>query len=1381
MRKTFILWVCVAVSLVIAFFSFEWRSFADPAYYLKRDTWQDTMVASREALRVKQREDEAKNPGARPFISEVVRGSDAPQSIKVSVKGWTDLYLIVTDDGDYHNDVANWAEAKLIGKEGKETYLDSVEPVSAKQDWGTFRRDNKSAVGGPMAIAQRTFPHGLGTHANSEIHYALKDDYDTFEASVGVDASRGPLGSIRFVVTNAPMEIKGVTFSTGLWDLVARDFNDPEARRQILWEQEDRIWEKEWSNASELGQRYAQVTRGALNPRALELAKGVGDSASLAGLREVYHLSREIDQAVAQVKAFNFKALRLAVRDLTKTFGSKYPKGSEYLRRLDELEKSSAELIANANKGSDGDLLVKTVRRLDTLSREALLSNPLLDFDRLVLVKRKDDNLGLPQNWQSNSSLPRSGFDNEIDVLSPVSQTGRLTTLYRPDGGKYVGDLDLHWEADRMLFSSLGANNRWQIFEIGAEGQALRQVTPGEQPDVDNYDACYLPDGRILFTSTACFVGVPCVYGSDHVTNLYRLEPDGKQIRQLTVEQDHDWCPTVLNNGRVLYLRWEYADTPHSQTRRLFNMNPDGTEQLACYGSSSYWPNGVFYARPLPNDPTKVVGIVSGHHGVPRMGELVIFDPAKGQREASGVVQRIPGYGKKVEAKIADAVVDGSWPKFLHPYPLSDKYFLVSGKPTPDSLWGIYLVDVFDNMQLIAEMPGHALLEPTPLRKTQRPPVIPDRVDPRRKDAEMYVADIYQGDGLKGIPRGTVKQLRLFTYHFAYQGMGGLLGVIGLDGPWDIKRVLGTVPVEEDGSARFTVPANTPLSLQPLDAEGKALQIMRSWATAMPGEKVSCTGCHQRNNASPINYKPKALNRPASQIKPWYGPTRGFSYAREVQPVLDKHCVSCHNGQPRQGGAALVDLRGDSKITDFGMVTPGNGGGNGGKFSVGYANLHRYVRRPGIESDCPVMMPMEFHADTTELVQLLSKGHHGVKLDPESWDRIITWIDLNAPYHGTWHEDIGDPGGQRDRRRQLRKLYAGMDDGDPETVPESDERRVASGEAKTVPGVREISNRKSEIENPRGWPFDASQAVKLQLSAAQSHQQTVDLGNGMKMDLVLVPAGEFVMGDANGCEDEQPLARVRIDKPFWMGRCEVTNEQFARFDPTHDSGVEDKLAYQFGVHGYPENEPRQPVVRVSWERAMEFCRWLSKKTGLKATLPTEAQWEYACRAGTATPFSYGDLDTDFSKLANFADAKLKDFTTNPYTVFEPLPNATPYDDYIPKETRFNDGGLVTASVGGYLPNAWGLFDMHGNAAEWTRTTYKPYPYDPADGRDKGDAAGRKVVRGGSWRDRPQYCRSAYRLSFPSFQGVHKVGFRILCEAAPGKLVVRRQSPESGAN
>jgi formylglycine-generating enzyme required for sulfatase activity len=236
----------------------------------------------------------------------------------------------------------------------------------------------------------------------------------------------------------------------------------------------------------------------------------------------------------------------------------------------------------------------------------------------------------------------------------------------------------------------------------------------------------------------------------------------------------------------------------------------------------------------------------------------------------------------------------------------------------------------------------------------------------------------------------------------------------------------------------------------------------------------------------------------------------------------------------------------------------------------------------------------------------------------------------------------------------------------------------------------------------------------------------------MKLEMVLLPPGEFVMGD------EEPT-RVRIDRPFWVGRFEVTNEQYARFDPRHDSRYEQTLGIT-STPGYALNGPKQPVVRVSGERATAFCAWLSEKTGQKFALPTEAQWEYACRAGTDTPFSYGTPEMDFSRWANMGDHSLEHFRDYSHGARE---------GWLPRDDRFDDAQMVSAPVGGYRPNAWGLCDMHGNVWEWTRSDYGP--------------AGWKAARGGSWHDRPARCTSASRVGYPAWQGVYNVGFRVVCE------------------
>ena len=257
-------------------------------------------------------------------------------------------------------------------------------------------------------------------------------------------------------------------------------------------------------------------------------------------------------------------ALRRAIVDLMETFGGEYPRGGEYLKRLDVLE-GGAEQFADAS----AEVLKQRAAALVALRRQALLDSPLVNFDKLLLVKRAANapSLGLPRNWQSNSSLPKTGYDDQIAVHSLSRADTELTTLFKPSAGRFVGDVDLHFDADRMLFSMLGDQGRWQVFEIGIDGSGLRQLT-GEQPDVDSYDACYLPSGKIIFTSTACFAGVPCVYGSSHVANLYVMDGNGRHpstlLRsrtRLVPHRDERWPRLVYAVGVYRHATLEHAVT----------------------------------------------------------------------------------------------------------------------------------------------------------------------------------------------------------------------------------------------------------------------------------------------------------------------------------------------------------------------------------------------------------------------------------------------------------------------------------------------------------------------------------------------------------------------------------------------------------------------------------------------------------------------------------------------------------------------------------------------------------------------------------------------------------------------------------------------------
>ena len=1085
---------------------------------------------------------------------------------------------------------------------------------------------------------------------------------------------------------------------------------------------------------------------------ALEITSSVGAHADDGG-------SSRTDDA----GSIHFESLRLAVTDLIETFDTSYPRGPHFLARLGGLE----EATRAGDRGA--------ARKLAQLKSEALLANPLLDFERLVLLKRRRGQLGLPVNHKCNSGIEQTGYDNEIAVLSPPRPDGSLRTLYRPKGSEFVGELDLHFDADRLLFTMPNGQS-WQIHEIKVDGSGLRQVSRVDKPDVDNFDACYLPDGRIIFASTASFHAVPCWHGVERACSLYRMNADGSGVRQLCFDQDLDLHPAVLPSGQVIYSRWDYSGTMHIYLRPLMVMNPDGTGQRAVYGSNSYWPNALYFPRGIPGSPNKLGAIVAGYHGVPRMGELAVLDIAHGSHEADGIVQRIPGRDQLVKPVVRDRLVEDSWPKFLHPYPLSDKYFLVAAQPSRKAPWGIYIVDVFDNIEPLCVEPGFDLFEPIPVRKTPRPPVIADRVDLKRDDAVVYVHNVYAGPGLVGVPHGTVKRLRIVAYHFGFPGLAGP-DKIGSGGPWEVMRILGTVPVYEDGSASFRVPANTPLTIQPLDTEGKAVQLMRSWYTAMPGESVSCVGCHEQPRDTPAVRYDLAASQPPVNIKPWYGPARGFDFEREVQPVLDRHCVGCHDGKSRGDDQAICDLRSERLVKEYGgrQLTKLGAkrlhpearqalGGTSVRYTPAYEALVPYIRRVNIEDDVHLLVPGEYHADTSELIQMLEKGHYNVRLDREAWDRLITWIDLNGPCHGRWGDVCPVPEGADRRRIELTGLYGGPVE-DPEALPLIPRSKIVSPTHESTP----ITNRR--IPKVGGWPFDVEEAEQRQ-SAQTTFRRTIELGDGVTMTLARIPAGQFVMGSTNGEADEHPLSAVSIKTSFWIGICEVTNEQFRRFDGYHDSRLFTKRYQGPDGPGLSLDGPTQPAVRVAWERAMAFCRWLSQKTGTEYTLPTEAQWEYACRAGSDTAFSFGDVEADFSRHANVADKALS-LPPGPTGGLASNVDAhygrgiflsAIYGGNIVCNSRYDDGVIATSPIRSYQPSVWGLYDMHGNAAEWTRSDYRRYPYDAGDGRDEVASGGRKVVRGGSWVDRPTRCRSAFRLSYPTWQRVHNVGFRVVCES-----------------
>ena len=976
----------------------------------------------------------------------------------------------------------------------------------------------------------------------------------------------------------------------------------------------------------------------------------------------------------------------------------------------------------------------------DKLSRKVFLRLPPFSrFTDFLAVRRGDGNaMGLPANWQGNSSVPVCGYSNALVRVKLDSATAGTTVTTLHESDSFIGDVAIDYSLSKVAFSTRkpeeakrgpapknGAHggigeSGWCVAEMElAHPGIIRELTPTNTPDIDYYDPMYLPDGKMFLMGTVGFQGVPCVGGADQVGNLMLRYTDGR-LRRLSFDQDNNWNPVMLPNGRCLYLRWEYTDSAHYFARILMTMNPDGSDQQEFYGSNSYWPNSIFFTKPVPGSSTRFFGIVTGHHGVRRKGELVKFDVAKGRREAAGAVQKLPGWGKPVEPVTADRLVNDARQFFLHPYPLSEEGVLVAMQDYAHAKhFFIAYVDTFDNQWplLVAEKDDFNYLEPRPLEKREKPFEVAKRVDETKTTALVNIVSVYDGPGLAGVPKGTVKKFRVYNYEYCPRKHGkkscGGHYLIGMEGPWDCRVMIGEVNVEEDGSCFFEAPANVPLVLQPLDAGGKHLQEMRSWFAAMPGETLSCLGCHQDQNVAPkAGKRTLASLKPPQKIQSWYGPRRNFAFEREVVNVIERRCSGCHDGDGKKLnaiGQPLVKLNGSPREI--------------------YDNLHPYVRRNGPEGDYHLLIPGEFHADTSELWQRLAVGHHGVRLTDEEKDRLITWMNLNVPFYGTWSETGCPDPLMIKRRRELEKEVANIHF-DPEAIPNPYHKVAFEMPRAEDRAVDRARAKKRAV------------AVEPILAAAAKRQLSLDLGNGDKLVVKPVPGTEKLA-------------------PFLMGETEVTVAQLRAFEPGYDNGVYDmhykdqvKRGYYMNddpVFGKPENV-RMPAIRVTYEKAEAFCRWLSAKSGRRVRLPTAAEWEHAARAGAATPFYWGGFDADFSRYANLADVSRRELAVtgiNP----KPIVNPSPELDFELKDERFFDGVLHLALVGSYEANAWGLKDMIGNAAEWTSTDFVA-PEDSA-------VEARKMVCGGSFNDRPH--KALVNWGYPTWQRPFDVGFRVLVE------------------
>ena len=620
-------------------------------------------------------------------------------------------------------------------------------------------------------------------------------------------------------------------------------------------------------------------------------------------------------------------------------------------------------------------------------------------------------------------------------ILEMDGLYGKVETLIDDPEG-VIRDPAVSYDGKTILFSWKKSDREddYHLYEMDAQTRNITQITSGL--GFADYEADYLPGDDIIFNSTRCVQIVDCWW--TEVSNLYTCDRKGRFLRRLSFDQVHTNFPTVLDDGTVIYTRWDYNDRGQIYPQPLYQMNPDGTGQREFYGNNSWFPTTILHARGIPGS-NKVIAIATGHHSR-QTGKLIIIDPAMGRQENSGVQLIAPVRRTRAE-RIDSYGQDGEL--FQYPYPLSETEYLVTYSPfgwaQEPVLFNIYHMTIDGRRELLASDPKISCNQSIPLWPRPRPHVRPEMVDYRKGSGTYYVQDVYAGQSLEGIPRGTVKKLRVVEIQFRAAGIrsnrnGGPAGGALVstppaidNGAWDVKVVLGDAKVYEDGSACFNVPARTPVYFQAIDAKGRVVQSMRTWSTLQPGETLSCRGCHETKSQAPVaDAKPTiAMRLGPQELTPFYGPPRGFSFNREIQPILDRHCVRCHNDRTKRRGLRqdLTDLYSGkttpSEQAAFSLLAAPNCDNQAGRaWSDAYLALTAGgnpdkgpVRWLNVQSIPPLLPPYYAGSAKSPLIDMLESEHNGVKLSREEMDKIACWIDLLVPYCGDymegncWNED----------------------------------------------------------------------------------------------------------------------------------------------------------------------------------------------------------------------------------------------------------------------------------------------------------------------------------------------------------------------------------------
>lgn len=682
-------------------------------------------------------------------------------------------------------------------------------------------------------------------------------------------------------------------------------------------------------------------------------------------------------------------------------------------RELDSLERRAAKL-----SGPDEALFLK----VRTVKRDIMFKNPLLNFDKLLLV-----DMPYPQGseWR-HETRHRLGYmavpGARLLIVNGLDPAGKVTQLMpqAPLHGSFWRP-DLSFDARKVLFCFKPHNEKsFHLYEINVDGSGLTQLTDGIFDDVD---PVYLPDGHIMFATTRGHNYVRCMPPTNSF-QLARADGDGGNIYLISYSNEPDYLPSVMDDGRVIYTRWEYTDKPLWRAQSLWTLHPDGTQAATFWGNQSVWPDLMKDARIIPGS-RRVMFTGSAHHDW-FAGSVGIIDPDRGLNFPNGLTKVTAdtewpecGNGPVDPVESPRYHASGAFRGYYSPFPLSEKDFLVSAQR--DDKFRLYLMDVDGNRELVYEG-AHNILHAIPLRPRALPPILADRVAwPTPAEREIpQPGVIYSNNVYQNAPeelRGKARYLRIWqidakTYTYwhkrPYISTGPVISAVQSEG---VKRLIGTVPIEADGSVSFEAPAGQAFHFQLLDGEYRALQTMRSFVGVMPGESRGCLGCHESHSRAPqVGAKSIATHSLPKTITPPPWEDRTVSYARYVRPVLDQYCARCHEGDGKARKVFDMTERpappsfSEPYMTLIGRpawgapYTPPENPEPG--FGIaGVLMVEAYDQRdPKAYITPPPMTSLSFRSP---LVERISSGkHHGVIVDETSRQRIIAWIDAMCPYLG---------------------------------------------------------------------------------------------------------------------------------------------------------------------------------------------------------------------------------------------------------------------------------------------------------------------------------------------------------------------------------------------